>query len=55
MLALRTCEGVELDLLDGSLERKALAEGLLERVGPSRVRIPESRFFVSDSIISSLI
>ncbi len=55
MLALRTCEGVEKDLLDSSLACKALSEGLLERVGSSRVRIPESRFFVSDSIISSLI
>ena len=54
-LALRTCEGVEKDLLASSLACKALSEGLLESVGPSRVRIPESRFFVSDSIISSLI
>lgn len=64
MLALRTSEGIEESFLllhadpDG-LER-ALCAGNLERISCSvsegaRLRIPESRFFVSDAIISSLI
>ena len=64
MLALRTSEGIDESFLllhadpDG-LER-ALCAGNLERISCSvsegaRLRIPESRFFVSDAIISSLI
>jgi len=58
MLSLRTSKGIERDYLEKHSDPKALKEAL-ERgdlVGEgSRLRLPESRFFISDRIISSLI
>ena len=67
MLGLRTAEGVSEDFLrthcsDPDLAR-AIASGDLVSVAPSdehlsgarRLRIPESRFFISDAIISELV
>ncbi|MBR5103061.1 MAG: radical SAM family heme chaperone HemW [Bacteroidales bacterium] len=58
MLGLRTCAGVDADFLrahcpDDALMR-AISAGDLIPSG-SRLRIPESRFFVSDAIISELV
>ena len=59
MLALRTSEGISEDFLREHCEAHdishALAAGDLVRTGASALRIPESRFFVSDAIIASLI
>ena len=62
MLALRTDRGLgkaELDRICGSDKvEKMLGEGLLELHSPSHVqyvRIPESRWFISDGIISDLL
>ena len=57
MLSLRTCEGIDSDLLEAGIAREFLSGGMLETVNsdPRRLRIPERLFFVSDSIISSLI
>ena len=58
MLALRTSEGISEDYLrangQASAIEAALAEGNLVRASDARIRIPENRFFVSDSIVSSL-
>jgi len=58
MLGLRTAEGVDLAYLRGhcpsSVIDRLLDSGSLEISG-DRIRIPESRFFVSDDIISDLI
>ncbi|MCQ2142495.1 MAG: radical SAM family heme chaperone HemW [Bacteroidales bacterium] len=58
MLALRTSGGIDRDYLimnsDPEALGKALAKGDLVEEG-SRLRIPESRFFLSDGIISDLI
>ena len=58
MLGLRTSDGVDADFLrthcDAPALTSALASGDLVPVG-TRFRIPESRFFVSDAIISELI
>lgn len=55
MLALRTSEGLSKDFLPESVAQKFLAEGTLVLTPQGKVRIPESRFFVSDDIIRSLI
>jgi len=57
MLGLRTSQGVSASLLPPKKLQKMLREGSLEKVSESgtRVRIPEDRFFVSDSIISELV
>ncbi len=66
MLALRTADGIPADFLYEHCGRhtieQALAAGNLTHVSadnaslsPSRLRIPESRFFISDSIISELV
>lgn len=68
MLGLRTSDGIEDGWLKENVERKRISEfldrGFLCRVvgkdgnkpsRPGRIRIPESRWFVSDSIISDLI
>ena len=60
MLGLRTSAGLPADYLRAHCEPaafyRALASGDLQAVpGSERLRIPESRFFVSDSIISSLV
>ena len=58
MLGLRTCDGVDADFLRTHCAADALAHALsvgdLVATG-SRLRIPESRFFISDAIISELI
>ncbi len=59
MLGLRTSEGLDEDYLQkhcgaARLDR-ALAFGDLVRTSLGTLRIPESRFFVSDAIISSLV
>ncbi len=58
MLALRTAEGIPADYLAAHCDpaglRRALAAGNLVPSGPC-LRIPESRFFISDSIISELV
>ena len=58
MLGLRTSDGVDADFLrgrcDASALASALASGNIVPVG-TRFRIPESRFFVSDAIISELV
>jgi len=58
MLGLRTAEGVDLAYLRGhcpsSVIDRLLDSGSLEISG-NLIRIPESRFFVSDDIISDLI
>ena len=60
MLGLRTSAGLPADYLRAHCEPaafdRALDSGDLQAVpGSERLRIPESRFFVSDSIISSLV
>ena len=59
MLALRTSRGISDDFLRKHCGERvvdhALASGDLVRTGSSSLRIPESRFFVSDTIIASLI
>lgn len=63
MLGLRTSEGVDEDYLRAHCNRPALSKAIAsadlvpsgtDTVNP-RLRIPESRFFVSDSIISELV
>ena len=59
MLALRTADGIDEEFLvkhcaEDALSR-ALSSGDLVRLPSGNLRIPESRFFVSDSIISDLI
>ena len=59
MLALRTSEGLSESYLREygdvlGLDR-AFAAGNIVRTGDGRVRIPEGRFFVSDSIIADLV
>ena len=59
MLALRTSEGISEAYLRKHCDQhelsRALAAGNLESVENGVLRIPESRFFISDSIIASLI
>ena len=59
MLALRTSDGIEAPFLEGHCDRGALARameiGALVRSGDGRIRIPESRFFVSDGIIADIV
>ena len=59
MLSLRTSKGMkESDLMadcDPKALEKALSDGNLIRIPDNRVRIPESRFFLSDRIISDLL
>ncbi len=58
MLALRTAQGIPADFLRANCDphalQHALASGNLVTVGDN-LRIPESRFFISDSIISELV
>lgn len=54
MLALRTSDGIEASFLaDSPAAGEMLRDGSLVRCG-ERLRIPEEKFFVSDSIISEL-
>ena len=59
MLALRTSDGIEASFLEGHCDRVALARALecgsLVRMSDGRIRIPESRFFVSDGIIADIV
>ncbi len=59
MLALRTSGGIPATFLHEHCDPMALAHALqrgeLISASPSNLRIPESRFFVSDSIISKLV
>ena len=59
MLALRTSEGIDEAFLEEHCDREALAraveEGTLVYAGNGRIRIPESRFFVSDGIIADIV
>ena len=59
MLALRTSDGIEASFLEEHCDRGALARameiGALVRSGDCRIRIPESRFFVSDGIIADIV
>ena len=59
MLGLRTSSGVSRPLLMDACSPQnvlsAVSEGDLESVGNDSLRIPESRFFVSDAIIMSII
>ena len=59
MLSLRTSKGLNESALMADTDRKtverALADGNLIRLPNGHVRIPESRFFLSDKIISDLI
>ena len=59
MLALRTSEGINAAFLEEYCDPQALAKaiegGSLVRLAGGRIRIPESRFFVSDSIIADIV
>ena len=59
MLALRTSDGIEAPFLEEHCDRGALVRsmecGALVRSGDGRIRIPESRFFVSDGIIADIV
>jgi oxygen-independent coproporphyrinogen-3 oxidase len=59
MLGLRTSEGLPEAFLTEHCDEAALSEALrcgnLCRLPDAHVRIPESKFFISDSIISSLV
>ena len=59
MLGLRTSKGVEMDFLKSNCDHEglsqALADGNLTILPSGYVRIPESRFFISDSIIADVI
>ena len=59
MLALRTSQGVENEYLEMNCDRGSLDQafdaGNLVRLPSGNVRIPEDRFFVSDSIIADIV
>jgi coproporphyrinogen III oxidase-like Fe-S oxidoreductase len=59
MLALRTSGGIDAAFLEEHCDPEALARALdggsLVRSADDRIRIPESRFFVSDGIISDIV
>ena len=59
MLALRTSEGIDEAFLEEHCDHEALARavegGALVCAGNGRIRIPESRFFVSDGIIADIV
>ena len=59
MLGLRTSSGLPEDFLKSHCDRECLDDavrcGNLERMPDGMIRIPESRFFISDNIISSII
>ena len=55
MLSLRTMEGIHREALPGDTLSDFLNRGLLKETEDGRVRIPEEKFFVSDSIIRELI
>lgn len=55
MLGLRTSDGIEESLCDAAAVSALLSEGSLIRIGDAKIRIPESSFFISDSIMEKLI
>ena len=59
MLALRTSQGVENEYLEKNCDVEGLTQafdaGNLVRLPSGKVRIPEDRFFVSDSIIADIV
>ena len=59
MLGLRTSTGVEYSLLESLCSRdgllNALTSGHLISLPSGRIRIPESHFFISDSILSAIV
>ena len=59
MLSLRTSSGIPYDTLKGQCPQasllKAFSSGNLILLPSGNVRIPEDRFFVSDSIISGIV
>ena len=59
MLALRTSDGIQDAYLhehcDNAALKRAFAAGDLEHAASGNVRIPENRFFISDSIISEIV
>ena len=59
MLALRTSDGIQAAYLnehcDNAALKRAFAAGDLEHAASGNVRIPENRFFISDSIISEIV
>ena len=59
MLGLRTSSGVEETYLmrNGAADAivEAIRNGLLVRLPDGHLRIPEDRFFISDSIISEIV
>ena len=59
MLGLRTAEGVAEEFLRQNCDMEQIADALecgnLVIPADGKVRIPEDRFFISDSIISSII
>ncbi len=59
MLALRTSQGVESEFIETCCDpdgtARAFASGDLVRLPSGNVRIPEDRFFVSDSIIADIV
>ncbi len=59
MLALRTSEGIDAAFLEENCDTDALARtlqgGSLVRMDNDRIRVPESRFFVSDGIIADIV
>lgn len=55
MLSLRTAEGISRSLIPESATLRMLESGDLELMPGDRLRIPESRFFVSDAIIRDIV
>ena len=55
MLGLRTAKGIPAELLDAAKAAEMLADGRLTRLPDSRLRIPETYWFVSDDIIADLL
>ena len=55
MLALRTSAGICRSRVPDAVASSMLESGELEPVPGDRLRIPESRFFVSDAIIRGIV
>jgi coproporphyrinogen III oxidase-like Fe-S oxidoreductase len=59
MLALRTSDGIEASFLEEHCDpvalAKAIAYGTLVNLDGVKLRIPETSFFVSDSIIADIV
>lgn len=55
MLGLRTAAGIPAGLCDNATLKRMMDEGSLVQLDNGNVRIPESHFFISDSIIADLV